>query len=210
MEKDCISQIIDYFKELKGLWENRHRIAIEEKFHQNNKNFSAINIILTLLLLVLTFVNILFIGFNYTSQSTSDLKDLLSSSQIQNWTNDTNQLINLTISASKFKSTSISSTLSIISVSSYIFFAIIILLGVYLIIISILESKNYKQIEKLGIETIELESIITLLYSIKIKYPSLIQEKKDNFFLFDKIDFRDYKNLLIEILNENEKHIKRT
>ncbi|MFH1365041.1 MAG: hypothetical protein ABIH28_00460 [archaeon] len=208
MKKETyIEDIIEYFKELKGLWQSKHRETIDEKIHSSTRNFSTINIILTFLLISLTIASIFLTGLNSTSHEVSDLANTLTGINIPNATEDFNSsLTNFTIAQIEFKSTNIQATYGMMKIILYIFGFALVLLFLFNLLSAFTEHGYHKRIKKWDEDLITFEEIITFLYSLKIKFGEHLKEGeiRKKLFLFNKLDFIYYRNSLSQILGKLE------
>ena len=206
-----IDDIIEYFKEIKGLWQSKYRETIDEKTHTNTKNFSTINIIMTFLLISLTMAGIFLTGLNSASQDASELVSTLTKNDVPNATEEYKALqLNLTIAQIEFKATSIQATYEMIKIILYGFSFALIVLFLFNILSVFVERGYHKRIKKWDEDLITFEEIITFLYALKIKFPEKLNkdEIKNKLFLFNRSDFVDYKNVLSQILGKLENESK--
>jgi hypothetical protein len=205
-----IDDIIEYFKELKSLWQSKHRETIDEKIHSNTKNFSTINIIMTFLLISLTMTSIFLTGLNSASQDTSELVSALTKNDVSNVTEEYKALqLNFTLAQIEFKATSIQATYGMIKIMLYGFSFVLIVLFLFNILSAFVEYGYHKRIKKWDEDLITFEEIITFLYTLKIKFSERIKkdEIKNKLFLFSRLDFVDYKNIVSQVLGKLENEL---
>jgi len=205
--ENYINTIIEYFRELKDLWQTKHKETINDKIHNHTKYTSSISLIMTFILIVLTLTGILLTSFNATSQDLSKLTESLSSLNVPNATEEIKSLqLNLTISEIEFKSTSIETTYGIIKIIMYGFFLTLLILFFLNLLSAFSESRYYKRLKESEDDIIMLEEIITALYSIKIRLHNKLKDKdiRKELLLFDRIEFLDYKKVLLRLIKQNE------